>query len=339
MLGACPDEGFMAYRFKTSEPLAKGFRRIAAQQISAAEKRLASPVGGPVQIDPVQVHEARKNLKRARALLRLMRPALGEAVFKRENARMRDVGRLLSARRDIHVIDQTILKIEASHGSLPVAVIEKLRAAIASTRDTIDTQATAEGAEKAAAMLRQSLAALRRVKLEGEGFDLVRPGLKRSYAACRKAFKEAYGQPCAETSHEWRKTIQQHWRQMLLLSRAWPEALLPRARAARQISDLLGEDHDIALLLAYLAGHPELPLSARDRQRIAGHCMARQAEIRAQCEPLGARLLAEPPKDHCRRISAYWQAAAKIQEAPGEAAEPPAGEPAKVPEPAPDKVA
>ena len=334
MLGACPDEGFMAYRFKTDEPLAKGFRRIASQQIGAAEKRLDSPV-----CDPVQIHEARKNLKRTRALLRLVRPVLGEVVFKRENARLRDVGRMLSARRDIHVIDQTLLKIEASHGSVPTTVIAKLREAIAATREGLDNKAADQGHEQAAAMLRQSLTALRRTKLEGEGFDLIRPGLKRSYAACRSAFKEAYAQPCEESSHEWRKTIQHHWRQMLLLSKAWPEAVLPRARAARQISELLGEDHDIALLLAYFAGHPDLPVSARGRQQIEAYCTARQAEIRAQCQPLGARLLAERAKDHCHRIGTYWEAAGKIAELTGEPDEGTKNGHADMPKQTADKVA
>jgi len=323
----------MAYRFKTDEPLAKGFRRIAAEQLGAAGKRLEAPV-----TDPVQVHEARKNLKRMRALLRLMRPALGEVVFKRENARLRDVGRTLSARRDIHVLDQTLLKIETDARGIPAPVTAKLRGVIASARDGLDKADGGFEAQGAATALRQSLAALRRVKLNGDGFELVRPGLKWSYAACRRAFKEAYAQPSEESSHEWRKTIQQHWRHMLLLSKSWPEVLLPRARAARQISELLGEDHDLAVLLAYLEAHHDLPLSARERQRIEAYCKARQVEIRARCEPLGARLLAESAKDHCHRIGSYWQAAGKIREVSGDRNEKAGAEPVKASGGAPDTV-
>ncbi len=324
----------MAYRFKTNEPLAKGFRRVASQQIGAAEKRLAMPV-----VDPVQVHEARKNLKRTRALLRLMRPALGEVVFKRENIRLRDAGQQLSARRDIDVIDQTILKLEAGPARIPAAVTAKLRSAVASARDGLDKTNGGLELQVAADVLRQSLSALRRIKFEEDGFDLVSPGLKQSYAACRRAFKEAYHQPCEESSHEWRKTIQQHWRQMLLLSKAWPEVLLPRARAARQISELLGEDHDLAILQAYLKAHPDLSLTARERQRIEAYCSARQAEIRTQCRPLGARLLAESPKDHVHRIGSYWQAAADIGDVAG-GTEPEAAtsQPTPAPGTAPDKV-
>jgi CHAD domain-containing protein len=334
----------MAYRFKTDEPLAKGFRRVVAEQLGAAEKRLRDTVVSPADI-ATQVHESRKNLKRTRALLRLLRPALGEAVFKRENARLRDVGQMLSRRRDVDVLDQTLAKLTAEKNGALASAATKLRSSMAAKRDGLDRPDEVLGTEAAAAELAQCISVLRRVKLDGEGFDLIRPGLKRCYGDCRRAFKEAYDQPSEETFHEWRKTIQHHWRQMLLLSKAWPEMLLPQARAARQISDLLGEEHDLALLTAYLAAHEDLPLTARERQRIEAYCAARTQELRALCQPLGERLLAESPGDHCRRMACYWETGAKIDAAPKQPEPKPLSKdtvPAEAPEPeldAPGKAA
>lgn len=304
----------MAYRFKTDEPFAKGFRRVAAEQLGAAEKRLRDSTVAPADI-PTQVHESRKNLKRTRALLRLLRPALGEVAFKRENARLRDVGRTLSLRRDVDVLDQTLAKLAAERNGALVSAATKLRSSIAAKRDDLDSTHQDLGTEAAATELAQCISVVRRAKLEGEGFDLIKPGLKRSYGDCRRAYKEAYEQPSEVAFHEWRKTVQQHWRHMLLLSKAWPEMLLPRARAARQISDLLGEEHDLALLTTYLATHEDLSLTARERQRIEGYCAARTQELRALCHPLGERLLAESPGDHCRRMACYWETGAKIDAA------------------------
>lgn len=325
----------MAYRFKTDEPFAKGFRRVAAEQLGAADKRLRDVAISPADI-ATQVHESRKNLKRTRALLRLLRPALGELVFKRENARLRDVGRTLSLRRDVDVLDQTLAKLAGEKNGALSSAATKLRSSIADKRHGLDSAQQELSTEAAATELIQCISVLRRAKLAGEGFDLIKPGLKRSYGDCRRAFKEAYGHPAEVTFHEWRKTIQQHWRHMLLLSKAWPEMLLPRARAARQISDLLGEEHDLSLLTTYLATHEDLPLTARERQRIEGFCAARTDELRALCHPLGERLLAETPGDHCRRMACYWETGAKIDAAskrPAPKSAPKDATPAETPEP------
>src|SRR5689334_2583821 len=54
-------------------------------------------------LDDEAVHDARKKLKSARAGLRLLRP-LDEPLYRRENERLRDAGRRLSAVRDGKVL-------------------------------------------------------------------------------------------------------------------------------------------------------------------------------------------------------------------------------------------
>ena len=65
------------------------------------------------------MHETRKALKRLRALLRLVRPAMGEAAFKQENAQLRDIGLSLSGARDRHVLLETVNKLEGAAGFGP----------------------------------------------------------------------------------------------------------------------------------------------------------------------------------------------------------------------------
>ena len=69
----------MTYRFKLQEPISEGVRRIGLEQIEIAAAKLASK-------DDVAscIHDARRCLKRLRALLRLIRPGLAETVYRRE---------------------------------------------------------------------------------------------------------------------------------------------------------------------------------------------------------------------------------------------------------------
>ena len=77
----------MAFRFKLGEPFDEGCRRIAVEQIERAQILLQGKGD-----QAIAVHETRKSLKRLRALLRLIRPAMGEEAFKAENGQLRDVG-------------------------------------------------------------------------------------------------------------------------------------------------------------------------------------------------------------------------------------------------------
>ncbi len=55
-----------------------------------------------------RIHQARKQLKRARANLRLLRDAIGKRAYARENAALRDAARPLSGVRDAMVLIQTL---------------------------------------------------------------------------------------------------------------------------------------------------------------------------------------------------------------------------------------
>src|SRR5687767_915570 len=73
-------------------------RRAVIRHISRARKALRQP-----SFDDDAVHDARKDLKRARSGLRLLRP-LDETGYQRENMRLRNAGRRLSAVRDDKVL-------------------------------------------------------------------------------------------------------------------------------------------------------------------------------------------------------------------------------------------
>ena len=92
----------MAYRLKLNEPMGRGFQRIAIAQIDRAIVQIDAAT------ETVSVHEARKCLKRTRALLRFFRPRLGDDTFKNLNSALRDIGQSLSGPRDIDVLGQTV---------------------------------------------------------------------------------------------------------------------------------------------------------------------------------------------------------------------------------------
>jgi hypothetical protein len=238
---------------------------------------------------------------------------MGESSFRYENSQLREIGRSLSGARDRHVMLETVAKLQAASALGRGGLADLLRQNL--------TMANGSGASVDSMAMRQAQARLTEVKkrlgrleLAGSGFDMVGPGLERCYRRTRRAFRAAYDEQTDEAFHEWRKGTQHHWRQMTLLSRAWPEYLTARASEARTLSQLLGDDHDLAMLVAFVhaeAGGRFKPDKAAAIEKLVRQ---RQGVLRETARPRGARLFAEGPKSLCRDVAAFWRAAEAIKE-------------------------
>ena len=296
----------MTYRLKLQEPIAQGVRRIGLEQIEIAEAKLASK-------DDVaaSVHDARRCLKRLRALLRLVRPVLDEDLYQREAERLSGTGRLLSGVRDLDVMRQTLSKLESRFGEMPNGATERLRQLLAHGQN-LGRRSGAEGRRQALLSFGQARKLFTgKVMAKIEVGHLVE-GLGRTYRKARKAFHDAYRDPSDKFFHAWRKQVQLHWRHMLLLSRGWPEALSARAGEAKQLSQLLGEDHDHSILMAFAGEGAASAFKPGDLAAVTTLCRSCQVDLRAAAQPRGERLFAELAGNLERRVTLYWTSAQKL---------------------------
>ncbi len=293
----------MTYRFKLQEPIGQGVRRIGLEQIEIAEAKLASK-------DDVSaaIHDARRCLKRVRALLRLIRPGLEEGLYRREAERLAGIGKLLSGARDLDVMRQTLSKLEHRFGTMPAGAAERLGKLVARSQG-LSRRAGTDGRRQALLRLGQSRRFFTGKATAQIELDHLIDGLGRTYRKARKAFREAYREPGDETFHAWRKRVQLHWRHMALLSRCWPEAMSARASEAKELSRLLGEDHDHAILMALARERGAAILEAKDLDALTALCRSCQDELRTAAKPRGERLFAEPASNLEERVTHYWTSA------------------------------
>ena len=294
----------MAYRLKLQEPIAEGVRRVGLEQIEIAETKLASD-----EDVPAAVHDARRCLKRLRALLHLVRPGLDETAYQREADQLAAIGKLLSRTRDRHVMQQTLAKLEKQPGGLPKATATRLRKLVADGKPDDAGQASSDGRRPALNRLKQARKLFAGKAIDDLELDHLVEGLETTYRKARKALRKAYAKPSDEAFHAWRKSTQRHWRHMLLLSHGWPEALLARAGEAKELSRLLGEDHDYSVLVAFAQAEGQSTLSPADLASLKALCRSRQDELRAWAKPRGDRLFAEDEESLKERIALYWSSA------------------------------
>jgi len=294
-----------AYRLKRKEGAADGVRRVARGRIEKATARLRD-VDDEEIADAI--HGARKDLKKVRALLRLLREELGNKRFKAENRRYRDAGRLLAESRDAEVKLETLQALaEHAGAAFPASPGRSWRQALEADRGRV-AAARGEGASRisqARAAVEEAGGGIPHWPIGNDSWRLLEPGLDRTYRDGREALRQAQADGSAENVHEFRKRAKDLWYQLRLLHDAWPGLLGPMAEEAHVLADLLGDHHDLAVLAADLSERSDL---AASRDEFGALIEARQAKLLDAALELGDRLYAEKPKHYRRRLRAYWRA-------------------------------
>jgi CHAD domain-containing protein len=290
-----------SFRLRDGEAVPRGIPRIARGRIDHAIDELE----GRTDSSPEEaVHEARKDMKKLRAVVRLARGEIGDHVYRRENACFRDAGQELSGLRDADVMLATLAKLEYdippdSAGDLRRA----LEAHTAHTAGGTRQQASARVVE----ILTTARRRIGRWPLDVDGFEAVAGGLERIYRQGRRDFRAARAEPTTENLHEWRKRVKDLWYHLTILRTAWPPVMDALADEAHRLSEHIGDDHDLSVLLAWAEEHAPAPGAA-----IAGPVGHRRAELQADAFEIGGRLYAEKPREFVRRIERWWGAATYV---------------------------
>lgn len=297
----------MAYRLEANESVSAGIKRITIERIDQALDDLTDPGKNRNK----GVHDARKNFKRIRAALRLVRGEIGEERYRCENVCFRDAARLLSSARDSWVMVQTLDALSETYASqLPAGAFSGVREHLAARHKKISQQAlederTVSQVVEAVRAARARIAAL---PIRQQGFTALRSGLQRVYRQGRLAMKEAYARPSAEAFHEWRKRVKYLWYQIEILAALWPNILDNLAAELHDLSEKIGLDHDLAVLRQTVLEDPAGLQHERELLTLVTLIDRRRLELEAQCRPLGERIYSDPPRRFTRRIASYWKA-------------------------------
>ncbi len=295
----------MAFELNAQEPLAAGLKRMLQEEADLVLACLDVPV------DPHEaIHEARKGHKKIRAVLRMVRPVIGEKKYKRENAAYRNNARLLSDLRDATALIEAIGKLQQkAPGEMPASVFETLREWLEAQRATdagsgLDETAQMDEARKR--MLGQRLLT-QSLPLKGNQFQLVRKGITQVYRRGYWASEHCQEDPTMEHIHDWRKRVKYLWYIVSILVPAWPALMTPLAAELKALSDLLGMWRDLGLLEEYLHERAPTALTAAETSLFLAQSQAYRLELLVESLTLGRRLYREKPRAFVYRLEGYWK--------------------------------
>jgi CHAD domain-containing protein len=309
-------EAERAYRLREGEFVPDGMRRIARGQLDQGIEELD---GQPSRKLDEAVHETRKHLKRLRASLRLERFAVGDETYRRENSIFRDLGKRLSAPRDARVLIETLDALSERFGDeLPPDQTGPLRDRLVQGHKRALTKlrrdrATLDGVR---AQLEEARVRSASWTYDSDGFAALRPGLERIYRRGRRSMQAAADEPTDEHLHEWRKRAKDLWHALQIVRPADPKRMKARANRAHRLSDLLGDDHDLAVLREHVEEADPAAIPEPARTALLSVIDRRRGSLQRQAFKLGARVYGRRPKRFARAVERGWQKRAAKQPEP-----------------------
>lgn len=262
------------------------------------------------------IHETRKRIKEIRAVLKLIRNEPGFD-YAEENAWFRKQANSLSALRDAKAM---------------LEVCDSLRVAFAGQLDhdpfpglhtRLNNRLEAVVAEHP--RLHHELAALQKAfknvrprvlawPLKDRGFSTIEDGLLKSYRKGRTAYRQCRSNPDVADFHTWRKRVKEHYYHISLLLNAWPGELEGRQHSLKQLSDLLGDDHDLLVLEQEVNSSPKDFGTQAEIEHFLDLIYRRRLQVQSSALSLGARLYAEKPLAHVKRLATYWSCWDEVSE-------------------------
>jgi CHAD domain-containing protein len=296
----------MAYRLKHGESVPEGVKRIAREEIRAAVQYLRGK--GGISRDEA-IHEARKSIKKVRALLRLVRPELGE-FYESESTRLRDAGRKLSQVRDLGALITTFDGLKKRRGkTLGKVSLTAIRRALVLHKKHVEAEMRVkELMHGLAAPLGLTLQSVRRWPLKTDGFTALEPGLKKTFRAGKKSFRELKKDGSREKFHEWRKRVKDHWYHVRLLENLWSEVMKGYEQTLKELEDDLGEDLNMAILRDHILSAFGPQGEGRAVDQVVKAIDESRKELRERALAIGRRVYAEKTRQFIRQMRQLWDA-------------------------------
>lgn len=295
----------MAYRLRAHEPPGEGIKRITLEQLHGATGAVEA-IGSPRADTGEAIHAARRALKKARAGLRLVRGELDPGDYSRQNLAMRDAARLLAPARDGDVVVETLFGLEPAPPERLVAALERERLG---HREVLATDARGDLAE-ALALIGAAAEAADGWEFVGEDGGALAAGIRRTYGKGLRQFSRAYADGIAETDadvfHELRKRTRYLGHEARILGAVNLEGYGPLRSWSSEAGELLGVDHDLAVLAERIRALGDEATDREDRAEMLMMIAARRLELERRARPVLSQLYADSPSRFTARLAGQF---------------------------------
>jgi CHAD domain-containing protein len=275
-------------------------RAIAHDVLSDARTAIESPDYS----DAEAVHQFRREMKRWRALLRLLEPFLGDE-FDGLQTTARDLARDLVGARDPQSALEALDDIAKHDLPLSERSIKTVRKRIGDLRTAGEIKAlTTDLRLRIAEALADAEASVNRWPLDDLKFSDIAKQLAASYRALRHAVPDRWSEASPDALHELRKLVVIHRYQMQMVQPLWQRFTKMWIAEAQRLRERLGQHQDLEVLRTLT--EPQHPLS-HWRTQLESAIAKRKYRHVAAAKRVATRLFVDKPGAFRRRLNVMWK--------------------------------
>lgn len=291
----------MSYELQLGATLGENLRRICVRQIEAAIEAARGKHDG--ECSPV--HQTRKHLKKARAVLRLVRKEIPREIYRGQHRTFRDAGRLISDLRDAEVRVQTARELE------PIAQGRGRVAAILSFELENFMAAFAGWEKQAVPMLRKTLTGIDHWTIDCLDATRLACAVQATYKDARDALAGAQRNGTPENFHQFRSEVKRLCFQLRILRPINAMVLRNLSAEVAAVGRLLGRAHDLSFLGQRLREENGAETQWQDdAEKLLSVAEIGEGQLNRGAATLGQRFFLERPRDFGRRLTRWledWQ--------------------------------
>jgi CHAD domain-containing protein len=290
------------YRLRKAENIDVGVKRIATALVRSNISDLSS-----ARLDlAVAIHAARKRCKVIRGLLRLVRSSI-KVDFRTLDKQVGDASARLSFLRDCDVMTETVRRLrkrsDESISNEELSLVESILS------ERLAPSEVHQNEQKQIALFLEDMRALL-IRIPTWSF---RAGLKK---AVRSDFAKIYRQglelmtassrmPSDANLHRWRKKAKYHEHQLQFLSNRWKGRASKRIAKLLRLAELLGDDHDLAVIQTQLREHEKAYSDVQKAgiDRFLEVLANRRSQLQSKAFEMGKELYSRCPAAIAKKLS------------------------------------
>ena len=294
----------MSFQLRRGKPVARELSHMVAKEFETAIDELGRRKG----VDRAEaVHEARKCVKKTRAVLRLLKQNLGDN-YGVLAGRLRHMAHQLSSLRDADAGPEMMNALRDHYPRIVTRSMSRAvqRGLLARKRATMARVDPDRLLPRVAREIKRSGTQVQRRIRGAAQAGAIRTGIKRGYRRARKALACVRTHPENPPFHTWRRRVKDHWYHMRLLEGRTGRAHV-RIRRLKQLETWLGDDHNLVMLRATILEAPARFGDERMTAVVLG-CVARyQTTLRRRALKSGRQLFASTPSAFRTQIDRWWR--------------------------------
>ncbi len=288
-------------QFQPDESLPVALQRLVVNQRQEAAKWAAQNTR-----PTVAVHRIRLALKFLRTLLKLAQKATGVRFFAKENSRLRKAAAKLSPWRDEIVIQRTLKKISGKVPSKHYPTLSALKSERKKSHRAPPKKQLHLAMQNAADSIQITEKLLARLILKTSDWKTIEDGLVKSYHEVSRSLAETRPTDTDESFHEHRKATKHLFYVITLFEPVWPGRLTPLKHKLKKLQELLGKDHDLAVVREALKDSKTVP--AKNRAELVKILLRRNRGMRKDIRKRAEKIFAGHAKNFTKKFTCHFSA-------------------------------